>query len=345
MPKRIIDGDALWTSTKLEKVSLKNRGEYAWILPLAQVNGCFECTPKLVWRTCYSGVREDWTVADVTAMLDEFEAVKMLFRFKVAENTYGFFPGTQKDGRLPSQSERNKYREPWKSGMVPVKELASFLGLSVRETSEMYRGLLFEASKKSRRESLVGNGNGNGNESGEGNGNGLGHRNGNGNGTQDSATPTTHITMDDITFFTTNNTNTQHTSPAPNTSPVPAKDPRTVSEFLETFRLALRSNPHASAPPSEWEKMWKEDFNTLLALVPKPSELYDILVVSQLEKNQKYYVRPQRIIANLGMLLEMVKERLKAMPALRVEFRKKLASPISAEEERDELEDDDDDLA
>lgn len=91
--------------------------------------------------------------------------------------------------------------------------------------------------------------------------------------------------------------------------------------------------------------MWKEDFNTLLALVPKPSELYDILVVSQLEKNQKYYVRPQRIIANLGMLLEMVKERLKAMPALRVEFRKKLASPISAEEERDELEDDDDDLA
>src|SRR5665213_506256 len=155
MPKRVIDGDALWTSNTLDKVPEKYRGEYSWILPLSQVNGCFECSPRLVWRTCYAGVRPDWTVADVTAMLDEFEKAKMLFRFEYDGNPYGFFPGIQKEGRLPKPSDRLKSAKVWQSGMVPGQVLAEFLGLSLEQVKEEYGILLATYSRISRPQVMV----------------------------------------------------------------------------------------------------------------------------------------------------------------------------------------------
>jgi hypothetical protein len=359
MPKRIIDGDSLWVSEKLSTVSERYRVEYAWILPLAQVNGCFECSSMLVWRTCYSALRADWTTSDVAAMLVAFEAAKMLFRFQIAGKTYGFFPGVQKSGRLPKPSERIKYAAPWNKGMVPAKELAKFLGLTAHDVTEDYGELVASKSRVGRESvesrSPTGNGIGIGVGSGGGDGSGYGVGIGVGDGN------TTHNTVSSNTPFNTNNT--QHdntTSPRSNTSSVPSEEeddletefspvtspehPVTASDFVETFRLSLRSNPHASAPPTGWEKMWREDFTTMLALV-SPVELYDILVVSQVEKYQKYYVRTKTLVNNIEQLQKMVNERRKALPALRVEFRKKLATPISAEEERNELEDDDDDLA
>jgi hypothetical protein len=366
MPKRIIDGDNLWVSEKLSTVSERYRVEYAWILPLAQVNGCFECSPMLVWRTCYSALRTNWTTDDVAAMLDAFEVAKMLFRFQIAGKTYGFFPGVQKSGRLPKPSERIKYAAPWNKGMVPAKELAKFLGLTARDVTEEYGELVASKSRVGRESvesrSPTGNGIGIGVGSGGGDGSGYGVGNGTGDG-GGAAIPNTTSPMASLLTSPLQDSNTQHdntASPRSNTSSVPSEEeddldtefspvtspehPVTASDFVETFRLAIRSNPHASDPPTGWEKMWREDFTTMLALV-SPVELYDILVVSQVEKYQKYYVRTNRLLANLELLQQMVTEREKVLPALRVEFRKKLASPISAEEERNELEDDDDDLA
>jgi hypothetical protein len=135
----MIDGDALWVSEKLSTVPEKYRTEYAWIIPMAQVNGCFECSPMLVWRTCYSAVRPDWTIADVAAMLDEFVKAKMLFRFQQDGKTYGFFVGIQKGGRLPKPSDRVKSAKFWQKGMVPGKELANFLGVTVNKVHKNYR--------------------------------------------------------------------------------------------------------------------------------------------------------------------------------------------------------------
>ncbi len=89
MPKRVVDGDALWVSEKLESVEEKFRAEFAWILPLAQNNGCFESTAMVVWRTAYAALRDAWSKKDVADMLDAFEAAKMLFRFKVDGKEYG----------------------------------------------------------------------------------------------------------------------------------------------------------------------------------------------------------------------------------------------------------------
>jgi hypothetical protein len=359
MPKRIIDGDSLWVSEKLSTVPERYRVEYAWILPLAQANGCFECNPMLVWRSCYAALRTDWTTPDVAAMLDEFEAAKMLFRWKVDGKTFGFFVGAQKEGRLPKPSDRLKSAKQWQTGMLPEKELASFLGLTVKKVRDDYSELLATHSRVGRDKvadkSPTGNGVGDGSGAGVGSGEGDGSGYGVGNGTGDAAGAATPNTVSSNTpSNTSTHNNTQYSSP--NTNTTPGEDelveflnpdstlntPRSVSDFVEILRLALRSNPNASAPPKGWEKMWREDFTTMLALV-SPAELYDILVVSQIEKNQKFYVRTNSLVANLELLQRMVTEREKALPALRVEFRKKLASPISAEEERDELDDDDDD--
>jgi hypothetical protein len=348
MPKRVIDGDSLWVSEKLTSIPEKYRVEYAWILPLAQVNGCFECSPMIVWRSCYSAVRGEWKIDDVAAMLDAFEAARMLFRWKVDGKRFGFFIGMQKEGRLPPPSLREKSAKQWQTGMLPEKELASFLGVPVKKVREDYRELLLTNSRvgqdKVGRKSTTGIGTG----VGVGSGGVLDRVDAHVLGNGSEAAASSHNTVSSTIPFNTSNTdNTQHTSP--NTTPddddleeflnpdSTLNNPRSVSDFVEILRLALRSNPNASAPPKGWEKMWAQDFTTMLTLV-SPAELMDILAVSQIEKNLKFYVRPDRILANIQLLQDMVKERYKAMSTIRAQFRAKL------EPESFNLEDDDDDL-
>lgn len=350
MPKRVIDGDSLWVSEKLTSIPEKYRVEYAWILPLAQVNGCFECSPMIVWRSCYSAVRGEWKIDDVAAMLDAFEAARMLFRWKVDGKRFGFFIGMQKEGRLPPPSLREKSAKQWQTGMLPEKELASFLGVPVKKVREDYRELLLTNSRvgqdKVGRKSTTGIGTG----VGVGSGGVLDRVDAHVLGNGSEAAASSHNTVSSTIPSNTSNTdNTQHTSPNTNTTPddddleeflnpdSTLNTPRSVSDFVEILRLALRSNPNASAPPKGWEKMWAQDFTTMLTLV-SPAELMDILAVSQIEKNLKFYVRPDRILANIQLLQDMVKERHKAMSTIRAQFRAKL------EPEPFNLEDDDDDL-
>ena len=344
MPKRMVDGDALWTSVKLEGVSLKCRAEYAWLLPLAQVNGCFECNPKLIHRTCYSQVREDWTLADVTAMLDKFEKAKMLFRWKVDGKTYGFFVGGQLEGRLPGLAERGKYRAPWNVGMVNAKELASFLGLSISDVSERYRGLLADVSKRNRRTSLRGNGIGLGlGEVGvlgmvESKAAVLGEGDASLSITARSKTPSP-ITPS----LQANTTTPQKPTPPPTPSApfdieaedeleaedrVPVEQSRdnqfllnlTARGFASLFRLLMHGNSHSTVIPGGWCDMWEKDFKHLLDSLSN-AELLDILAVSQLPKNQPFYIRPLKLVENLELLQTMVAERQKAMGTIRAEFK------------------------
>jgi len=111
MPKRLIDGEALWRSNKLNQVQpLKFRAEYANIIPLAEADGTFEADPRRVWADVYSFNRPDMTQEMVTAMLVSFEKVGMLVR-KADENgkIWGKFIGI--DGRLPSESTKNRYKK------------------------------------------------------------------------------------------------------------------------------------------------------------------------------------------------------------------------------------------
>ncbi len=58
MPKRIIDGDAMWRSDKIAAIEEDwMRAEFAWLLANALANGSFECNPRLIWSRCYAYTR------------------------------------------------------------------------------------------------------------------------------------------------------------------------------------------------------------------------------------------------------------------------------------------------
>lgn len=109
-PKRVIHGEALYRSDKLAAVEPPRfRAEYANLLPLALANGVFEANPLKVWSNVYSYNRPDYTLEDVAQMLDEYERVKMLFRWQEPDGkVWGFFVGIDKPGRLPGPSRQGK---------------------------------------------------------------------------------------------------------------------------------------------------------------------------------------------------------------------------------------------
>lgn len=343
MPKRVIDGDALWVSEKLTQVPERFRVEYSWLLPLANANGAFECSPMLIWRTCYSALRPNWSIEDVAAMLDAFEAAKMLFRWAdKSGKTFGFFIGTQKEGRLPKASDRMKSAKQWQVGIVPGRELAKFLGLSAKDTEAEYRDLLATNSRLTRDKAATnsptgnrigdGSGVGLGNGAGVGLGEGVGKGTGNGvgDGTEAAKLPslvdrTPSNNSSSLQGYTEQHT-THHNTTEP--SAVPPASPDDVWDYLNdigyarAFRLILRDNPNAAEPPKGWVDMWAKDFKKLQQTLSNP-EIFDILVISQLEKNQQFYVRSKPLVDNLSLLRRMVEERAKVMPALRAEFKKK----------------------
>ncbi len=114
MPRRILDGEAIWTSKKLAVVEPQwARAEYANMLPLALANGVFECDPKLVWARVYSYNRPYFTEDEVKTALAAFERAKMLYRWRDgASKEWGYWVGIEKAGRLPSASlmQRKSYR-------------------------------------------------------------------------------------------------------------------------------------------------------------------------------------------------------------------------------------------
>lgn len=110
MPKRLVDGEALWRSNKLSQVQpLSFRPEYANIIPLAEADGTFEADVRRVWADVYSYNRPDVTLETVEKMLNEFERVGMLVRKSDEKGKiWGIFIGIE--SRLPAKSQRDKYR-------------------------------------------------------------------------------------------------------------------------------------------------------------------------------------------------------------------------------------------
>jgi hypothetical protein len=110
MPKRIVDGEGLWRSDKLAKVTPpKYKAEYANILPLALANGVFECSVSRVWSQVYAFNRPEISRKDVEKILKSFEDVGLLFLWADGGKVWAYFTGSEKRGRLPSQSLRERY--------------------------------------------------------------------------------------------------------------------------------------------------------------------------------------------------------------------------------------------
>ena len=171
MPKRIVDGDALWRSKKLGQVEpAAFRAEYANLIPLALANGTFEADPRLVWATVYAYNRPDITHADVEAVLAEFRRAKMLFTWRDPSDgkEWGYWVGIERPGRLPGKSRHGTNERV--GAAVPEDELRKFLDSNCIHTEESGLENSPDGSEK-----LLGFGSGLGSGIGSGEGNTIAH--------------------------------------------------------------------------------------------------------------------------------------------------------------------------
>lgn len=111
MGARIVDGTALWTSKKMNKVPLEYRGEYANLLPLAEANGTFDPDACLVWRSVYAYNRPDISIEKVEKIIKAFEDADMIKRWTEGTKTWATFVGIEKEGRLPPPSRIYRYKD------------------------------------------------------------------------------------------------------------------------------------------------------------------------------------------------------------------------------------------
>lgn len=127
MPKRVVDGEAIWNSKKLKKVEPPAyRAEYTNMIPLATANGSFECDPEMIWSRIYAYNRPDISAETVAKILDEFERVKLLFRWTdEQENRFGYWVGIEKPGRLPGQSRQGSH-ERVATNRIPTESIRKF---------------------------------------------------------------------------------------------------------------------------------------------------------------------------------------------------------------------------
>jgi hypothetical protein len=131
MPKRIVDSEGVALSKKLKQVQPHFfRHHFANLIPLAFANGSFECDADIVWAKMYSFGRPDVSVPYVQAVLDEFERVKLLFRWRVGSQIWGYWVGIEKPGRLPGEG---RIKQGEKIGAaVPTTDLAKWLNQGIR---------------------------------------------------------------------------------------------------------------------------------------------------------------------------------------------------------------------
>jgi hypothetical protein len=125
MPVRFVDGEGVWGSRKLKQVTPDFfQPFYAGMIPLAMANGTFECDAATVqYRVC--GFRQAHLSEEfIRLMLDEFERVKLLFRWRVGNKEWGYWAGIEKPGRLPADSQKYKYA---KGESVPKAEFQAWL--------------------------------------------------------------------------------------------------------------------------------------------------------------------------------------------------------------------------
>ncbi len=110
MPARVVDGDGLWRSKKLKRMSPEFRGEYANLVPLAEANGVFDCDPDRVWSDVYAFNRPEIYVETVEKILYELEQVDLLRRWKDKDKVWGYWTGIHKSGRLPTGVHLKRYK-------------------------------------------------------------------------------------------------------------------------------------------------------------------------------------------------------------------------------------------
>ena len=122
MPKRIVDGEALWGSSKIRRLPQEYRYHYANWVPVAEANGSFEIDlDSLLSRIYHPALDPDMDVSEVFYVLREFVIVGLIEVWKADSKVWGTFAGMDKPGRLPGHAILDRYKNlpPNKPARVP----------------------------------------------------------------------------------------------------------------------------------------------------------------------------------------------------------------------------------
>jgi hypothetical protein len=126
MPKRVLDGEALWGSTKLSECPEWAIPFYAWLYPLADANGSFELTNvRVVWCKV-AAIMPHFTLETLTEIISIFEKRGLLFTWSENGKRYGHWTGSDKPGRLPQPTRRTTKYGPIYAPLVPREQLQHY---------------------------------------------------------------------------------------------------------------------------------------------------------------------------------------------------------------------------
>lgn len=115
MPCRLVDGDAWARSRKLKDgVDERYRVHYLAWLTLAEANGTFECDLEAIHARLYAFQLSTIKIRHVREMFEQFVRAGVLDTWQTGEGTakksWGFFPGSEKPGRLVSKEHLKRYK-------------------------------------------------------------------------------------------------------------------------------------------------------------------------------------------------------------------------------------------
>jgi hypothetical protein len=126
MPKRVLDGEAMWGSTKLSELPEWMVPEYSWLYPLADANGSFEITNlRIIWGKV-AAIRPHLTLENLQEIMRAFHEHGVLFIWERDGKRYGHWTGSDKPGRLPRESRRTARYGPLLAPPVPAQQLRDF---------------------------------------------------------------------------------------------------------------------------------------------------------------------------------------------------------------------------
>lgn len=140
MAKRVLDGDAIWSSDRIAALPEGMRIEYPWLYPLADCNGSFEITNLKVVHGKVSPNRPDLTekrLADVFVKMydegllfiwqSEQKPVAWNRKWNKKRKIFAHWTQSEKSGRLPPVSHRSKKYEKVLAPPVPIPLYKKYL--------------------------------------------------------------------------------------------------------------------------------------------------------------------------------------------------------------------------
>jgi hypothetical protein len=125
VPKRVLHGEAMWSSTKLSCCPEWAIPEYSWLYPLADANGSFELTNLRVLWGKIAAIRPNFTLEILREVIQIFRDHGLLFTWAENGKVYGHWTGSDRPGRLPRPSRRKLER--LLAPEVPKDQLAKYM--------------------------------------------------------------------------------------------------------------------------------------------------------------------------------------------------------------------------